>query len=114
MGSLAGGQPPPQPGLRSTGHLHAAHAVAEAVSPEAGHVVLLDFHLVALEVSRLVQGDFVVLSLLQKTEGGTLGCAGKASELAGAQLWAVPAGLPPAASPLTILMGRMDMKQSLR
>lgn len=62
-------QTPPQPGLRSTGHLHAAHAVTEAVSPEAGHVVLLDFHLVALEVSRLVQGDLVVLSLLGTTEG---------------------------------------------
>lgn len=63
-------QPLLQPSLRSTGHLHAAHAVAEAISPEAGHIVLLDFHLVALEVSRLVEGDFVVLSLLEKTEGG--------------------------------------------
>lgn len=70
-------EPPPvpprcSPRLRSAGHLHAAHAVAEAVSPEAGHVVLLDVHLVALEVSRLVQGDLVVLGLLGE-EGGQLG-----------------------------------------
>lgn len=74
-------QLPLQPSLRSTGHLHAAHAVAEAISPEAGHVVLLDFHLVALEVSRLVEGDFVVLSLLGKTRGKVLGSVAKALEL---------------------------------
>lgn len=77
------GAPRCSPSLRSTGHLHAAHTVAKAISPEAGHVVLLDVHLVALEVSRLVQGDLVVLGLL----GGTaaLGWADGARSTWGAE-----------------------------
>lgn len=44
---------------------HAAHPVAEAVCPEGGHVILLDLHLVALEVRQLKQTDLVLLAVLQ-------------------------------------------------
>lgn len=52
--------------LRSAGDLHAAHAVREAVHPEAGHVILLDLHGVALEVGAFKQADLVLLGILGK------------------------------------------------
>lgn len=55
--------------LRSTGDPHAAHAVTEAVDPEAGHVILLDLHGVALVVGALKQADLVLLGVLGRTGG---------------------------------------------
>lgn len=51
--------------LRSSWHPHAAHPVAEAMRPEGGHVILLDLHLVALEVRELIQADLVLHAVLQ-------------------------------------------------
>lgn len=50
--------------LRSPWDLHAAHPVGEAVRPQGGNVVLLDLHLVALEVRELMQADFVLQAVL--------------------------------------------------
>lgn len=50
---------------RSSWHPHAAHSVAEAVRPQGGHVILLDLHLVALEVGVLEQADLVLHAVLQ-------------------------------------------------
>lgn len=50
--------------LRSSGNLHAAHSVAETVGPQGGHVILLDLHLVALEVGQLEQADLVLQAVL--------------------------------------------------
>jgi len=55
---------------RSSGDPHAAHVVAEAVRPQRGDVVLLDLHLVALEVGELVQADLVLQAVLQGGGGG--------------------------------------------
>lgn len=49
---------------RSSGHPHAAHSVAEAMRPEGGHIILLDLHLVALEVRELIQADLVLHAVL--------------------------------------------------
>lgn len=57
---LAGGH------LRSTGDPHTAHSVTEAIDPEAGHVILLDLHGVALEVGSFKQADLVLLGVLGK------------------------------------------------
>lgn len=54
---------------RSSRDPHAAHSVTEAVRPEGGHVVLLDLHLVALEVRELVQADLVLQAVLQGVVG---------------------------------------------
>ena len=50
--------------LHSTRHLHAAHSVGETMRPEGGHVILLDLHLVALEVTQLKQTDLVLHAVL--------------------------------------------------
>lgn len=49
---------------RSTGDLHAAHSVAEAMRPQGWHVILLDLHLVAVEVGQLKQADLVLHGVL--------------------------------------------------
>lgn len=49
---------------RSSWHPHAAHSVTEAMRPEGGHIILLDLHLVALEVRELVQADLVLKAVL--------------------------------------------------
>lgn len=51
--------------LRSSRHPHAAHSVTEAMRPEGGHIILLDLHLVALEVRELKQADLVLHAVLQ-------------------------------------------------
>lgn len=51
--------------LRSSWHPHAAHSVTEAMRPEGGHIILLDLHLVALEVRELKQADLVLHAVLQ-------------------------------------------------
>lgn len=63
-------RPWPEGCLRSTGDLHAAHAVTEAVDPETGHIVLLDLHGVALEVGTFKQADLVLLGVLEKKRLG--------------------------------------------
>lgn len=50
---------------RSSGHSHAAHSVAEAMRPQGGNIILLDLHLVALEVRELIQADLVLHAVLQ-------------------------------------------------
>lgn len=50
---------------RSSWDPHAAHSVAEAMCPEGGHIILLDLHLVALEVGELIQADLVLHAVLQ-------------------------------------------------
>lgn len=50
---------------RSSWHPHAAHSVTEAMRPEGGHIILLDLHLVALEVRELIQADLVLHAVLQ-------------------------------------------------
>jgi len=47
----------------------AAHPVGEAVGEQAGHVVVQDLHLAALELSDLVQADLVLLLILEEREG---------------------------------------------
>lgn len=55
----------PGPGfLRATGDSYAAHTVTEAINPEAGHVILLDLHGVALEVGPFKQADLMLLGIL--------------------------------------------------
>lgn len=54
----------------SSGHLHAAHSVGEAVRPEGGHVILLDLHLVALEIGELKQADLMLHAVLQRGKEG--------------------------------------------
>lgn len=49
---------------RSTGDPHAAHSVTEAMRPQGWHVILLDLHLVALEVGQLKQADLVLHGVL--------------------------------------------------
>lgn len=49
---------------RSSWHPHAAHSVTEAMRPEGGHIILLDLHLVALEVRELIQADLVLKAVL--------------------------------------------------
>jgi len=48
----------------SSGHPHAAHPVGEAMRPQGRDVVLLDLHLVALEVRELKQADLVLQVVL--------------------------------------------------
>lgn len=52
--------------LRSTGDLHAAHSVTEAIGPEAGHILLLNLQGVALEIGSFEQADLVLLGILGK------------------------------------------------
>lgn len=55
----------PEPGcLRATGDGHTAHTVTEAIYPEAGHVILLNLHGVALEVGPFKQADLMLLGIL--------------------------------------------------
>lgn len=57
--------PAPEPGcLRATGDGYTAHTVTEAINPEAGHVILLDLHGVALEVGPFKQADLMLLGIL--------------------------------------------------
>lgn len=58
--------------LRSTRNFHASHTVTESIGPQAGHVILNDFHLVALEVGGFEQGDFMFLAILQVYRNNTL------------------------------------------
>ena len=60
----------------SARHPHAAHPVSEAVRPEGGHVILLDLHLIALEVRELKQTDLVLHAVLMR-EGGREGRKGR-------------------------------------
>lgn len=57
--------PVPEPGcLRATRDGYAAHTVTEAINPEAGHIILLDLHGVALEVGPFEQADLMFLGIL--------------------------------------------------
>lgn len=49
---------------RSTGDSHAAHSVAEAMRPQGWHIILVDLHLVALEVGQFIQADLVFHGIL--------------------------------------------------
>lgn len=56
------------PDSRSAADDDAAHSVGEAVREEAGHVVVHDLHLAALELLHLVQAHLVLLGVLRKEE----------------------------------------------
>lgn len=53
---------------RSTADNDAAHSVGEAVGEQAGHVIVHDLHLAALELSHLVQADLVLLGVLEEVK----------------------------------------------
>ena len=58
----------------SSGDPHAAHPVGEAMRPQGRNVILLDLHLVALEVRVLEQADLVLQAVLHRErEGGRRG-----------------------------------------
>ena len=50
---------------RSSRNPHAAHSVTEPMRPQGGNIILLDLHLVALEVGELVEADLVLHAVLQ-------------------------------------------------
>lgn len=50
---------------RSTADHDALHPVGETVGKQAGHVIVHDLHLTALELSHLMQADLVLLGILQ-------------------------------------------------
>ena len=58
----------------SSGDPHAAHPVGEAMRPQGRNVILLDLHLVALEVRVLEQADLVLQAVLhrERERGGTI------------------------------------------
>ena len=59
----------------SSGDPHAAHPVGEAMRPQGRNVILLDLHLVALEVRVLEQADLVLQAVLyRERERGREGC----------------------------------------
>lgn len=76
--------------------------------PEGGHVILLDLHLVALEVGELVQADLVLQAVLQGGEKKRENGGYTQNSQLNMDLFYVPV------VGRTMRMGLKDTRQSLR